>query len=571
MSPALLAGILIALGALVSSAIRLRRLGGRDLRSWLPLPVAMLMWLSLFPPQLPVASGRTVLLTPGVTAETALPAGSRLLALPGTEAPARAERVPDLGTALRRHPGLRSLSVLGDGLPERDREALAAAGSAAPAITFEAPALSGIVAVDAPTQGALGHQWSVAARASGSVARVELRDPSGTPVDSAKPDGDGRLVVSAPLRAAGRTRFELVASDAEGSRIDGLTLPIAVLPAPPPIALAVLAGGPDPELKYLRRWAADAGLKTSVRIGLSEGIALSDGSVDLGAGALAYTDVVLIDDRSWASLGEDEKVALLAAVNGGLGLMLRITGDLPNAVATEWRALGLSVSDAASREVSLSRLGAPADARFALAPVAVQASAGATVLQSADDGSAIAWVVDRGAGRIGLSLLTDSFRIRLAGAPARHATLWAELLGAVSRPAEHRRPPAPLTGLRVDRRTALCPPEATGTLADADGEPVALLRDARGCAAWWPASAGWFRLSPDDAASGDRWLYVRAADDAVVLDRAADRAATQRLADAAPVPIDSGEDERAPLPRWPFFLGWLALTSLLWWRERPTG
>jgi len=23
-----------------------------------------------------------------------------------------------------------------------------------------------------------------------------------------------------------------------------------------------------------------------------------------------------------------------------------------------------------------------------------------------------------------------------------------------------------------------------------------------------------------------------------------------------------------PLPRWPFFLGWVAVTALLWWLER---
>src|SRR5690606_39817443 len=106
----------------------------------------------------------------------------------------------------------------------------------------------------------------------------------------------------------------------------------------------VLAGAPDPDLKYLRRWAVDAGLRLDSRIVLSDGIALVDGAVALDAAALAQLDLVVIDERAWAALDATQQTALRAAVEDGLGLLLRVTGPLDAAVAADWSRFGFRIA-----------------------------------------------------------------------------------------------------------------------------------------------------------------------------------------------------------------------------------
>jgi hypothetical protein len=79
---------------------------------------------------------------------------------------------------------------------------------------------------------------------------------------------------------------------------------------------------------------------------------------------------------------------------------------------------------------------------------------------------------------------------------------------------------------------------------------------------------GWHVL----ASGGGTWpFHVRGTDEAVALHAAQTRRETQALlgtfADAAP-----GALHEVPLPRWPFFLAFLAAAALLWWLERdPEG
>ena len=90
--------------------------------------------------------------------------------------------------------------------------------------------------------------------------------------------------------------------------------------------MIVRAGTPDPELKYLRRWAADAGFDVHFGAGLSAGVMLRDGDARLTPESLAEADVLLIDERAWLTLDADEKIALDAALANGLGIVLRDLG-----------------------------------------------------------------------------------------------------------------------------------------------------------------------------------------------------------------------------------------------------
>src|SRR5690606_820868 len=121
--------LLVLALAVVAGAVRLwraHRLDPRVPRAWRlfallaaqPL-LAGALYLTLFPPQRAVDPAALVLLTEGARAADAARAEGIVLALPEAGDAGAIPRVPDLATALRRHPGTHRVQVLGAGLAAR--------------------------------------------------------------------------------------------------------------------------------------------------------------------------------------------------------------------------------------------------------------------------------------------------------------------------------------------------------------------------------------------------------------------------------------------------------------------
>ncbi len=567
---ALIAAILLALGALLAIVRALRDARAhRAMRIVLQLAVAALLYPCLFPPstQESFAAGELVALTPGATAVQmdALGGGSTVVALPGLPERSGVERVPDLGTALRRHPELRRLHIVGGGLPLRDRDA--ARGLVA---AFDmAPLPRGVVELDVPADARAGSVWTLSGRVEGVVdGKVELRDPSGAVVASRMLDADGSFALDAQAKAEGETLFALRVLDRDGARVEDVSVPLAARHGAA-LNVQLLAGAPDPELKYLRRWALDAGVQLDSRIVLSGGIAMTEGHAALDAEGLRKADLAIVDERAWASLGTAQKNALVAAVRGGLGLLLRVTGSIPEPVATEWSALGFrtQASDGATA-VSLAKAfdlpgAAPAFTRRALDVDATDA----VPLLRADDGAPLALWRVQGEGRIALWWLSDSWRLALAGDHARYGTLWSDTFATLAR-ARGPSPPSLPREARVDERAVFCGVTSDAAIEATDGERVALVIEhdtaSSGCAAYWPTQPGWHTLH----SAGTRWpFHVRAADEARALASATRARATRALVGGATAQADIAT-RPIRLPRWPFFLTWLAAMTLLWIIER---
>ena len=568
MNAPLVVAMLLALAVLLGVARSLRDARPhRRARCVLQALVGAALWLGLFPPSVnePADANLLVVLTPGgePVQRASLPDTSRIVALPGADAARTVERVPDLATALRRYPDARRLRIVGGGLPPRDLDA--ARGRIA---AFDAaPLPRGLVEVDAASVLAPGARWRIDGRIAGLPGgRVELLDPSGNVAVHATPDADGRFMLEAHAKDEGRALFALRIIDAAGAQHEHVTLPLLVRDGAA-LRVLVLAGAPDPDLKYLRRWAVDGGLRLDSRIVLSEGIALTEGKPALDAEALAETDLVVLDERVWAALGVAEKAALRAAVDEGLGLLLRVTGAVDDLVAADWATLGfrLGASDAPGA-VKLGHASDRGAAGAALTRRAITVDAdGAAPLLRAGDGSLLAAWHAMGQGRVGLWWLADSFRLALAGDGARHADLWASTFSTLAR-ARSPAPPQPPSDARVDQRAVLCGVNNGDRVEAPDGTSVALVVDGAAtsaCAAYWPTLPGWH-----DLLSGTQhWpFHVRAADEAPGLAAFANARATRALlGTSAPTAF---AQQPIPLPRWPFLLAWLAAAAALWTLER---
>jgi hypothetical protein len=365
-----------------------------------------------------------------------------------------------------------------------------------------------------------------------------------------------------------------------------------------------LAGGPSPELKYLRRWATDAGLSQHARISVGGGIEIGDGPVAFDAAGLGRFDLVVLDERAWADLGAARHAALRDAIRTGLGVLLRVSGPLTGAARTRLRSLGFELQAARLpsevRLVSGDGVGAPtatgqADAEAEAAidadtqdrdapppalsrqPLRIVATDGSPLLHDASGEPLALWRAE-GRGRIAVWTLADSYQLVLTGQGDRHARLWSDALAVLARPRDEARPR--LVGEAVaGERMVLCGVAPGARLSAPDGAGTPLLADPRmapgDCAGYWPSSPGWHQLQamapaddPDaDADAGEVWrFHVRARDTLPGVRALALREATARLA-------SSGADRASPdtfVPgqRWPWLLAWLAASGLLWWLER---
>jgi hypothetical protein len=542
--------------------------------------LAFLLWFVLLPPAQPGRSGALVLLTAGADTTTlALAPGDRVLALPGAPAFDAAEPVPDLGTALRRHPGAAPVRVLGAGLAARDRDAAGGLG-----LVFEpAPLPATLVALSLPDTITRGRRFALRGRIEGHAGgTVELLDPSGERIDRAALDDAGRFTLGGVAGPVGEADYRLQWRRAGEDAADGLRLPLRVAEGAP-LRVLVVAGGASPELKYLRRWAVDAGLVLTSQLRLGGGIVLGDDRRPLTAARLAELDLVVLDERAWRALGAGGQATLREAVRDGLGLLLRLSADPTEA---ERRALGDWGFEVTAADLPRGvRLPGTAEADAAtpgndeagaratdVAPLLARrplqlAAADGRPLVTGTGGEVLALWRPEGRGRIALWTLSDSFRLALAGRGAAYGSLWSGTVGTLARARGDAGASVPAQAW-VGERAALCGLSDDTVLLDPSGEPIALARDpatgAQACAAFWPSREGWHLRRDGER---ERAFLVRAPSSAPGLHAADIREATLALAGTART-APAADVPGQPGPRWPWALAWLLLATALWWFER---
>ncbi|HVI59741.1 MAG TPA: carboxypeptidase regulatory-like domain-containing protein [Luteimonas sp.] len=554
---------------------------------------ACLLYRTLFPPQERGEAGVLVVATAGADrAQRAdRPSAAQVVALPEAPVLADARRLPDLATALRLHPGTTRIRVLGAGLAARDLDA--ARGHALEFVP--APLPRGLVALWPPRRVQAGRRFAVAGRANGlRGGSVELLDPAGAIAARAVLPADGAFRLGADAVGAGLAQWRLRLRDGRKAVVEDVALPLDVA-AGAPLRVLLLAGAPNAELKYLRRWASDAGLSPEARIELGAGMRIGDAPAALDTATLARQDLVVLDQRSWDTLGGARRAALLAAVHDGLGLLLQ----LPYATAAGERAtlrrLGFGAEAAGpAREVALPATSAATTATgdaAASANAAPKADAAPTpklvrgplriagddtvVLLRDAGGAPLAGWRAHGAGRIGVATFDESWRLALAGREDLHGGLWSTLFSTLARPRGGALPT--IDGdARVGERVVACGLRPGAQVVAPDGRRSRLLVDpasgVRACAGFWPRQPGWHLLQePASTQAGDaRAIHfpARGADEAPGLRAAWLADATRRLAAASASPRAGGDGPLLPGPRWPWFLGWLALAAAGWWFER---
>lgn len=528
-----------------------------------------LLYFVLFPPAHEAPGHTLQVLTPGA-ATPPLPdaADLRTVALPGSVAPAGVERVPDLATALRRHGDATALRIVGDGLVAADRDA--ARGRA---LQFDAPPLPrGVIALEVPADIRAGHPFAIGGQVGQAQGlQLVLREPGGARQGPLALAADGRFRFTLFATRAAELSYELQLLAADGSELQRLAVPVQVRDGAA-LRLLLLSGGPDADLKYLQRWALDAGHTVDARISLSRGIAQQRGDASLSAATLAATDVAVVDDRAWNALDKAARTRLLAAADAGMGLLLRLVAVPDTALTAEWRGIGVGL-DNADIATTLHLGGEIRQGATAAVQRLPLAAKGDALIPIARDGGGDAFAVarNRGQGRIGAWWLQGSHTLVTSGQAALHDALWADALDALARPRQPVLPAPPELSWQFER-TVLCAREASLRVTAPSGAVTDVATrgagDARWCGGYWPRETGWHTLQAGEAGSR---FFVRAAADAPTLHQARTSAATRALAGAGGADaswVDASARVQPPGARWPWFLAWLLPTSVLWWLQR---
>jgi hypothetical protein len=531
-----------------------------------------LLYCALFPPAMNDGARLLRVATAG-TSSIAAGSGEPLVTLPEASATG-GMRVPDLGTALRRNPGVQTVEVLGQGVTPRDIDAL-------PDVTLRfrpGPLPVGIAALSPPGTVAPGARFLVGATISTAKGRtVELIDPAGRVTDQREPDATGHVLLAGTARAAGPAIFTLRLRK-DGGIVDQASVPVWVEAAKAP-RLLILAGAPGAEVKFLRRWAIDAGYDVATQISAGGGITLGDAPVRLDAASLGRFDAAIVDDRAWPAA----RGALMAAVRNGMGLVLHAGGPLEPTSLSQWRALGFDLKGS-SRLVPLTLPAAPAEAiagtRHGIADQDVptdiaspddalpevsrldRIAGGTGTVPLLDDngGAGLAGWRQVGLGRIALFTAIDSYGLTLTGRRDLHNDWWSALLGAVLRPASPT-----LFDPRIswpDERLTLCDLSGPTNVIAPDGSKATLL-PVQGCGAYWPRISGFHRVEMKGQA---RIVYVHPRNELAAARQMRDRTAT--LLRASDGPIGGNAPVATQASPWIWWIGWLAASVLLWWLER---
>jgi len=519
---------------------------------------AVLLYLTLRPAEDRAGATTLIVATRGAPG---IAAGAFAVALPEAPTLPGTERVPDLATALRRYPAVRAVRIVGAGLEPRDREALRGVAVALDPV----PLPRGLTVLAPPPRTAAGAQFRVGGRANDLAGgTAELIDPAGTRVAQQLLTPAGRFVLTGTARAAGLATFTVRLRDARRAIVATADVPVRVVDDARPRVL-LIGGAPGGELKYLRRWASDAGYAVQAQFAAGGGVTLGDAPVALSPATLARFDLVVLDERSWAAAGGGGRAALAGAVRGGLGLLLRVTGPASPETRGQWRSLGLAVSAGAETKALRLADDPPGDPVLTRASVAIGGVETLPLLRAADGSVVAAWRAS-GRGRIAVTSVLDSFALLLGGEDARYDALWSAVVTPLVRAsdgAEALIDPLPIAGQRV----ALCGVAEGAVVADPGGATRRLAIDpgagAERCAGLWPTVAGWHELR-QGARRQPFFVYPAGALPGV---RARERReATQRLV-AGVVPEVRGIATRAGVP-WLWPLAFLICAGLLWWLER---
>lgn len=561
-----------------------RRLAGRILASGLAVAALVLL---LRPPQLTRSYSATeaVLLTQGYVPDSIQALLHRLQPKPqvfrfGVTGGSAAE-ITDFAAFRQEHPRVHTLHVLGYGLPAEELAAL----DSLHLVPHLSSLPAGPLAASWPQEITLGEELQVQGTFGAAEKATWLYlQAAGRNRDSVQIKKGQAQTFSFRFKPKTTGRFTYALAWKNGT--DPLTqeqLPFTVLP-PRVLHVLVLSSAPSFEVKFLKNALARQGHSVAVRSQVSKALYQTE-YANLPALSLARLtpallqkfDVVLQDEGALQSLSASEKQALQQAVRQqGLGILTSFSGK-PTKAAPFFAEAGFrQISQKQAKNVSLNWTGGKA--ALEVPPVLLTPGAqGQPLVWEQTPTQAVAVQYRKGAGQVGVSLVTETFPLALGGDSLAYQQYWATLLTALAKPQEARArvqlasllPPS--AGQPLTFTSAPQPVQAFYRLAD-DTLPTEALASPSGLlpgsfTSQVPAlKEGWYQIQTASDSAGSIYVHGEKAWQTLKLQQ--QQQALLRSVKAHSAALAGDFPLQESMPQWPFFLLFVLSTGFLWLEEK---
>ena len=262
----------------------------------------------------------------------------------------KAEFIPDLSLFLQTHPDLSKINLYGYGLNEGQLELLKDYE-----VDFQPAAIpSGVLKAnwnrridqteDLIIQGIYHHR--------GKEPLMLVLKGLGLQLDSVKlkPETVSKFSLKTRPPLSGRGVYQLLAIKGADT-LANEPIPFEMMEAEP-MKILMLASYPDFEYKFLKNWLYENKYPVIFRSQISKGKYSTDylntenTSVNtITATVLKNTDLVIVDEDTWATLSGAETAAINTAVRSGLGLLLRAKAAKPTHLSGRGKIVVTAVAD----------------------------------------------------------------------------------------------------------------------------------------------------------------------------------------------------------------------------------
>ena len=441
--------------------------------------------------------------------------------------PPTAQPIPDVAWIGRYFPAINQLRIAGHGLKSYDLEQL----PSAPLAFHEAALQSGIMAIDWPREIALGERLTVHGRLSGfadQTGLLKLSDLAGI-VDSLKfEQGENRpfrFSILPPAVGQWLYRLQFI-TEAADTLVDVL-FGVSVR-EPEQLRILMLHSMPRFETRFLKEMLARSGHALAIRSAISrdrfrtEFINLAERDLSaIDATILQNFDLLIADAATISNLSQQELRAISQTIGkNGMGLLimpdvafseLDSTGNLPPFLAYFKFQKG---DDLERREITPELLG-PQEIVLSKIPalsMALQEDAALQPLIRDGQNRTMAALARFNLGRVGVTLIEESYRWVLAGDSQAHAAYWSFLITrlarsqAVSEKLMLPQPPIYFVDEPLSITLHSPHPMPGAIIRSATQTPDSLrfrqneLEPQRWRTTFWPRETGWYTITSDRGA-----------------------------------------------------------------------
>lgn len=477
----------------------------------------------------------------------------------------------DLAYHLKTHPAVKRINIYGYGLALQDLKSLKGYQ-----VSFHPAALpTGVKSVSWQKQLSMSETLTV----QGTIHNPTKRDVKlklygmGTGLDSllVRANTSPNFSFSIQPKQTGKAIFSLITfQDNDTLSVDPIPFEVA---AKKPFSVLILASFPDFEYKFLKQWLYENGNPLVFRSQISKDKYsthfLNRKSVNvnrLNQALLKSIDLTVIDEVELAAISASEKTSIYAAVNNGMGLIIRAAkANTYEATSSTANAVTLKSSD----QVKFNNLPFPQT-------LFLKTRANEQALITDIGGRTVVGSRLTGMGKILTTTLASTYQWQLAGNKNDYAKFWSHIF------AKALKKEIATQSFEILPKWPTVNQQSTIKINLSDNKPPILSIDSISISprqnmelpfSWdgyyWPLNSGWSVLSVNKQLaniyiySQSDWKGAKAFEK---LNTTANFAASYPVSELKDTKIEYLATEQ--VNKWWYFIIFMVATSFLWYEQR---